>query len=118
MSGSDRPTVAVAFAFHSGHGHTAVLAEAVARGAVDAGAEVTSVAVDAITEEHWASCPLPATTLPMPRPAASAGTPGYFVGAGARTPVDTGPEAVHNSDVAHRRGPWRTRRTSGRVLPR
>ncbi|MEU6198387.1 flavodoxin domain-containing protein [Streptomyces sp. NPDC047061] len=54
MSGSDRPTVTVAVAFHSGYGHTAVLAEAVARGAAEAGAEVVSVAVDAITEEQWA----------------------------------------------------------------
>ncbi|MEV7022544.1 flavodoxin family protein [Kitasatospora sp. NPDC093558] len=47
-----RPTVAIAF--HSGYGHTAVIAEAVARGAAAAGAEVVSIAVDAITEEQWA----------------------------------------------------------------
>ncbi|WP_323138068.1 MULTISPECIES: hypothetical protein [unclassified Streptomyces] len=34
MSSSGRPTVAVAF--HSGYGHTAVIAETVARGATDA----------------------------------------------------------------------------------
>jgi NAD(P)H dehydrogenase (quinone) len=49
---SVRPTVAIAF--HSGHGHTAVLAEAVARGAAAAGAEVLSIAVYAITAEQWA----------------------------------------------------------------
>ncbi|MFJ2776381.1 flavodoxin family protein [Kitasatospora sp. NPDC087315] len=47
-----RPTVAIAF--HSGYGHTAVIAEAVARGAAATGAEVVSVAVDTITDEQWA----------------------------------------------------------------
>ena len=48
---TNRPTVAIAF--HSGYGHTAVMAEAVARGAQNAGAHVISVPVDAITEEQW-----------------------------------------------------------------
>ncbi|AUY50100.1 flavodoxin family protein [Streptomyces sp. CB01881] len=47
-----RPTVAIAY--HSGYGHTAVIAEAVARGAAATGAEVVSVAVDTITDEQWA----------------------------------------------------------------
>ncbi|MEU4115139.1 flavodoxin family protein [Kitasatospora sp. NPDC028055] len=47
-----RPTVALAY--HSGYGHTAVIAEAVARGAAAAGAEVVTIAVDTITEEQWA----------------------------------------------------------------
>ncbi|WP_395294645.1 flavodoxin family protein [Kitasatospora hibisci] len=47
-----RPTVAIAY--HSGYGHTAVIAEAVARGAAAAGAEVVSVSVDTITDEQWA----------------------------------------------------------------
>ncbi|MEE1788902.1 flavodoxin family protein [Streptomyces sp. SP17BM10] len=47
-----RPTVAIAF--HSGYGHTAVIAEAVARGAAAGGAEVVSIAVDTITDEQWA----------------------------------------------------------------
>ncbi|WP_354642036.1 flavodoxin family protein [Kitasatospora camelliae] len=51
MSTASRPTVAVAF--HSGYGHTAVLAEAVARGAAEGGAEVVTVPVDTITEEQW-----------------------------------------------------------------
>ncbi len=46
-----RPTVAIAF--HSGYGHTAVLAEAVARGAEAAGATTLTIAVDTITEEQW-----------------------------------------------------------------
>lgn len=45
------PTIAVAY--HSGFGHTAVLAEAVAAGAVHAGADVTMVAVGAMTDEAW-----------------------------------------------------------------
>ncbi|WP_308012169.1 flavodoxin family protein [Actinacidiphila acidipaludis] len=48
------PTPRVAVAFHSGYGHTAVLAEAVRRGAEKAGAEVAFIPVDAITDEQWA----------------------------------------------------------------
>ncbi|MFJ8626942.1 flavodoxin family protein [Kitasatospora sp. NPDC093550] len=47
-----RPTVALAY--HSGYGHTAVIAEAVARGAAAGGADVVTIAVDTITEEQWA----------------------------------------------------------------
>ncbi|MFJ6893939.1 flavodoxin family protein [Streptomyces hokutonensis] len=46
-----RPLVAIAF--HSGYGHTAVLAEGVRRGAEKAGAEVAYIPVDAITDEDW-----------------------------------------------------------------
>ncbi|GAA1071014.1 MULTISPECIES: flavodoxin family protein [Kitasatospora] len=52
MTTAIRPTVAIAY--HSGYGHTAVLAEAVARGAAAAGADAVQIAVDAITEEQWA----------------------------------------------------------------
>ena len=45
------PTVAVAY--HSGFGHTAVLADAVAAGARDGGAHVTVVPVDAMTDQSW-----------------------------------------------------------------
>ncbi|GAB3968157.1 flavodoxin family protein [Actinoallomurus acanthiterrae] len=44
----------MAIAFHSGYGHTAVIADAVARGAVEAGADVVSISVDTITDEQWA----------------------------------------------------------------
>ncbi|MFJ3225262.1 flavodoxin family protein [Streptomyces sp. NPDC086783] len=47
-------TPVVSIAYHSGYGHTAVLAEAVRAGATDAGAEVHLVKVDEITEEQWA----------------------------------------------------------------
>ncbi|WP_424211577.1 flavodoxin family protein [Streptomyces sp. BI20] len=43
----------VSVAYHSGYGHTAVIAEAVRAGAADAGATVHLVAVDTITEEQW-----------------------------------------------------------------
>ncbi|MEV7391466.1 MULTISPECIES: flavodoxin family protein [unclassified Streptomyces] len=46
-----RPLVAVAY--HSGYGHTAVLAEGVRRGAEKAGAEVAFIPVDAITDADW-----------------------------------------------------------------
>ncbi|GHD80929.1 hypothetical protein GCM10010317_103550 [Streptomyces mirabilis] len=46
-----RPLVAVAF--HSGYGHTTVLAEGVKRGAENAGAEVAHIPVDATTDEDW-----------------------------------------------------------------
>ncbi|MDR6977588.1 multimeric flavodoxin WrbA [Streptomyces sp. 3330] len=46
-------TPVIAVAYHSGYGHTAVLAEAVRAGAADAGAEVRLIKVDEITEEQW-----------------------------------------------------------------
>ncbi|MDT0467072.1 MULTISPECIES: flavodoxin family protein [Streptomyces] len=46
-------TPVVSIAYHSGHGHTAVLAEAVRAGAAEAGAEVHLIKVDEITEEQW-----------------------------------------------------------------
>ncbi|MFD7477713.1 flavodoxin family protein [Streptomyces sp. NPDC059837] len=52
MSNSGRTTIAIAF--HSGYGHTAVIAEAVARGAAGASAEVVLISVDTITDEQWA----------------------------------------------------------------
>ncbi|HKH52604.1 MAG TPA: flavodoxin family protein [Mycobacterium sp.] len=45
------PTVAVAY--HSGFGHTAVLADAVAAGAREAGADVSVVGVDRMSDEVW-----------------------------------------------------------------
>jgi NAD(P)H dehydrogenase (quinone) len=47
------PTLAVAF--HSGFGHTATLAGAVADGARVAGAQVSVIEVDAITDTDWAA---------------------------------------------------------------
>ncbi|PWI44279.1 flavodoxin family protein [Streptomyces sp. ICBB 8177] len=47
-------TPVVAIAYHSGFGHTAVLAEAVRDGAVAEGATVHLVNVDGITDEGWA----------------------------------------------------------------
>ncbi|WP_326570614.1 flavodoxin family protein [Actinacidiphila glaucinigra] len=46
-------TPVVAIAYHSGYGHTTVLAEAVRAGAVEAGAVVHLVKVDEITDEQW-----------------------------------------------------------------
>lgn len=46
-------TPVIAVAYHSGHGHTAVLAEAVRAGADAAGATVYLIKVDEITEEQW-----------------------------------------------------------------
>jgi NAD(P)H dehydrogenase (quinone) len=43
----------IAIAYHSGYGHTAVLAEAVGRGAAEAGAEASLLAVDTLTESGW-----------------------------------------------------------------
>ncbi|MFE2498986.1 flavodoxin family protein [Streptomyces scopuliridis] len=53
MSEFVAPPTSVAVAFHSGYGHTAVLAEAVRRGAVDVGADATLVPVNTITDEQW-----------------------------------------------------------------
>lgn len=46
-------TPVVSIAYHSGYGHTAVLAEAVRAGALEAGAEVHLINVAEITEEQW-----------------------------------------------------------------
>ncbi|MFG2477863.1 flavodoxin family protein [Streptomyces fagopyri] len=43
----------VSIAYHSGYGHTAVLAEAVRAGAAEAGAEVHLIKVDGITDAEW-----------------------------------------------------------------
>ncbi|QIQ01272.1 flavodoxin family protein [Streptomyces liangshanensis] len=53
MSESITPRPRVAVAFHSGQGHTAVLAEAVRRGAEAAGADVAFVPVGGVSEEQW-----------------------------------------------------------------
>ncbi|MEU6368067.1 flavodoxin family protein [Streptomyces sp. NPDC046931] len=46
-------TPVVSIAYHSGYGHTAVLAEAVREGAAEAGAQVHLIKVDEITDEQW-----------------------------------------------------------------
>jgi multimeric flavodoxin WrbA len=46
-------TPVVSIAYHSGYGHTAVLAEAVRSGAAGAGAEVHLINVAEITDEQW-----------------------------------------------------------------
>jgi NAD(P)H dehydrogenase (quinone) len=43
----------VSIAYHSGYGHTAVLAEAVRNGAAEAGATVHLIKVDEITDSAW-----------------------------------------------------------------
>jgi multimeric flavodoxin WrbA len=52
-NGSDIAAPALAVAYHSGFGHTAVLADAVAAGARDAGAHVSMVAVDRMSDDDW-----------------------------------------------------------------
>jgi NAD(P)H dehydrogenase (quinone) len=52
-NGSHIAAPSVAVAYHSGFGHTAVLAEAVAAGARESGAHVTLIAVDRMAEEEW-----------------------------------------------------------------
>ncbi|WP_407837048.1 flavodoxin family protein [Streptomyces sp. DSM 116496] len=46
-------TPVVSIAYHSGYGHTAVIAEAVKAGAIDAGATVHMIKVDEIDEAKW-----------------------------------------------------------------
>ncbi|MFF2999263.1 flavodoxin family protein [Streptomyces sp. NPDC057950] len=46
-------TPVVSIAYHSGYGHTAVLAEAVRSGAAEAGAEVHLIKIDGITDAEW-----------------------------------------------------------------
>ncbi|MEE4597163.1 flavodoxin family protein [Streptomyces sp. DSM 41524] len=44
----------VSIAYHSGYGHTAVLARALESGAAEAGADVCLIKVDEITSDQWA----------------------------------------------------------------
>ncbi|MEO3759166.1 flavodoxin family protein [Mycobacterium sp. B14F4] len=52
-NGSDVTEPTLVIAYHSGFGHTAALADAVADGARRAGGDVAVVAVDRITEADW-----------------------------------------------------------------
>ncbi|KAA0074280.1 flavodoxin family protein [Mycolicibacterium sp. P9-64] len=52
-NGSHLPATAIAIAYHSGFGHTSTLATAVAAGARAGGAEVSVIAVDAMTDADW-----------------------------------------------------------------
>ncbi|MEU3371645.1 flavodoxin family protein [Streptomyces sp. NPDC006711] len=47
-------TPVVSIAYHSGYGHTAVLAEAVGSAAAEAGATVHVIKVDTLTDAEWA----------------------------------------------------------------
>jgi NAD(P)H dehydrogenase (quinone) len=52
-NGSHIAAPALAIVYHSRFGHTAVLADAVAEGAREAGADVAMIAVDRMTEADW-----------------------------------------------------------------
>ncbi len=52
-NGSDIAAPSLAIAYYSGFGHTAALADAVANGAREAGADVSVVAVDRTTDAGW-----------------------------------------------------------------
>jgi multimeric flavodoxin WrbA len=52
-NGSHLPAPALAIAYHSGFGHTSILAAAVATGARAGGAQVNVIAVDAMTDADW-----------------------------------------------------------------
>lgn len=52
-NGFDVAAPSLAIAYHSGFGHTAVLADAVAAGVREAGAHVTEIAVDHLADGDW-----------------------------------------------------------------
>jgi multimeric flavodoxin WrbA len=52
-NGFDVAAPVLAIAYHSGYGHTATLAGAVAAGASDAGADVAVIAVDRMSDADW-----------------------------------------------------------------
>jgi NAD(P)H dehydrogenase (quinone) len=52
-NGSHVAAPSLAIAFHSGFGHTATLADAVAAGATEGGADVRVIAVERIVEDDW-----------------------------------------------------------------
>ncbi|MFF3402976.1 flavodoxin family protein [Streptomyces sp. NPDC002659] len=45
----------IAIAYHSGYGHTAAVAQAVAQGATQAGGQVSLLAVEELSEDDWAA---------------------------------------------------------------
>lgn len=47
-------TPQIVVAYHSGYGHTATLARAVAHGVTDVAAQVELIAVDAVADDEWA----------------------------------------------------------------
>jgi NAD(P)H dehydrogenase (quinone) len=53
QNGFDIAAPTLAIAYHSGYGHTATLAQAVAAGASEAGADVTVIAVDDMGDAEW-----------------------------------------------------------------
>jgi NAD(P)H dehydrogenase (quinone) len=53
LNGSHLCNPDLVVAYHSKFGHTAVLAEAVRRGAIEGGAQVSMIAVEAITDVDW-----------------------------------------------------------------
>ncbi|WP_205844174.1 flavodoxin family protein [Mycolicibacterium sp. GF69] len=53
QNGSDIAAPAVAIAYHSGFGHTATLADAVAAGAREGGAQITMIIVDRMSDADW-----------------------------------------------------------------
>lgn len=53
MKMNDSPAVTVAVAFHSGYGHTERQAQAVARGALEAGSTVILYDVSELTQDLW-----------------------------------------------------------------
>ncbi|MGW9023972.1 flavodoxin family protein [Streptomyces sp. NPDC055722] len=75
MSQHVPPQPRIAIAFHSGYGHTAVLAEAVQRGAEKASAQVAFIPVDSITDEQWSELDAADAVI--------FGTPTYMGGASA-----------------------------------
>ncbi|MEW2482631.1 flavodoxin family protein [Mycobacterium sp. NPDC049093] len=52
-NGTDIAAPTIAVVYHSGFGHTSTLADAVAAGARDGGADVTVIHVDTMSDEHW-----------------------------------------------------------------
>ncbi|MGW2820836.1 flavodoxin domain-containing protein [Streptomyces sp. NPDC001443] len=100
-------TPVVSIAYHSGYGHTALLAEAVRAGAAGAGAEVYLIKVDEITDAQWEALD-GSDAIVFGSPTCMGTTAseydlnrlGVFAGAAAQTNVDEGPEAVHKADLA------------------
>lgn len=52
-NGTDIAAPTIAVVYHSGFGHTSTLADAVAAGARDGGADATVIHVETMTEEDW-----------------------------------------------------------------
>ncbi|WP_031018042.1 hypothetical protein [Streptomyces rimosus] len=98
----------VAVAYHSGFGHTAVLAEALAAGFTNSGSKSGDklhtlqffTVLAAQHGMHWVNLGLLPGWNSSTASENDLNRLGFFLGAGAQTDSDRGPDGVHKADIA------------------